>query len=293
MHIYNSFSEIADRFDTLFVDVYGVFWNGSNFTPGSKDTLSSEVSKGKQVCILSNSSTTDPQSATKGLIKGIHYTHVITSGMLLQELLMNDTLPVHGHKIYILGYSKFDVTVGTRFQLVSTPEDADMVYFGTPRIKDIFLYPNYQDKLFQTSSDLYDMTTAEPLLSELEHIHQLGLPVISTNPDLYAMEQGHWVIRQGTLVELYQRFGGKVYEYGKPHLNIYEYAFRRLKIQPSLKTAMIGDTYRTDIKGARQAGISPVWCLDYGVAKYEQSQGKTLLQQADGNLDGITFIHRL
>jgi ribonucleotide monophosphatase NagD (HAD superfamily) len=130
-------------------------------------------------------------------------------------------------------------------------------------------------------------------------LKKLGLPAISTNPDLIVLEKhfgrkdADWVIRQGSLAQAYRQLGGEVLEFGKPYQNIYDYAFQKFNLTSSPKIAMIGDTFRTDIQGALNSGITPVWCLDYGVAKYEMEHGKTLEQQAGGTLDGIYLIRHL
>ena len=54
MKIHEGFAEIADRFDVLLVDAYGVFWDGGRFFPGSLEVMEEAVKKGRQVCILSN-----------------------------------------------------------------------------------------------------------------------------------------------------------------------------------------------------------------------------------------------
>ena len=84
------------------------------------------------------------------------------------------------------------------------------------------------------------------------------------NPDYRAFEkpkdggEPQPVVRQGTIAEMYRRMDGRVVEFGKPHANIYQYAFRKLGISPSGRVAMIGDTFRTDMAGALNAGISAV-----------------------------------
>ncbi len=84
--------------------------------------------------------------------------------------------------------------------------------------------------------------------------------------------------------------GGRVIEFGKPHPGIFKYAFRQLGIEASPKVAMIGDTYRTDIVGALNAGVTPVWCVECGMAKYEIEQGKSLEEISGGRLEGVRMI---
>ena len=62
MKIHEGFAEIADRFDVLLVDAYGVFWDGGRFFPGSLEVMEEAVKKGRQVCILSNTTSLSADS---------------------------------------------------------------------------------------------------------------------------------------------------------------------------------------------------------------------------------------
>ncbi|MDY6407461.1 MAG: HAD-IA family hydrolase, partial [Pseudomonadota bacterium] len=153
-------------------------------------------------------------------------------------------------------------------------------------------YPDLAQHFYK-NKDVYNSTIIQPFLPWIDRVYRSGLPVLSTNPDLIASEGGHWVIRQGTLAQLFRDRGGRIIEYGKPYSNIYRYAFQKLGITPTSRIAMIGDTYRTDIQGALNAGITPIWCTDTGIARYEVEQGNSLLSQAGGSLDGIILIRHL
>ena len=294
MKIYENLTEIADRFDVFLVDAYGVFWDGSRLIPGAAETLAAQVALGKPVCILSNTSMIQCSYHKEGLTKGIHYTDVITSGDIFYDTLKRDALPFPGHKIYISGITESDICADTNFQIVPTLAEADLVYFGIPQLTEaeVNQYPDLKDYFFK-SHKVYDTTTITPIIPKLKQVYDSGLPVVSTNPDLIVSQNGKWVIRQGTLAQLFRDMGGQIYEYGKPYPDIYRYAFQKLGINPSERIAMVGDTFRTDIKGALDAGITPVWCLDTGIARYEVEHGTPLLSQAGGSLEGITLIHHL
>ena len=62
--------------------------------------------------------------------------------------------------------------------------------------------------------------------------------------------------------------------------NIYDFVFTNLqnegiKVNKS-STCMIGDTVRTDIKGAVNAGIVPILCVSTGVTAEEINKGNNL-----------------
>jgi len=299
--IYPDFNAIADQFDTLFVDAYGVFWGGKAPIPNSLETMAAQVQQGKRVCVLSNTTLIGreiiPSYIKKGLTQGIHYTDVITSGDVLHQALITDNLPFPGHRLYPFGHVRFRFDQNTPFQLVDTPNQADIVLFETPQLssQEVSEHPEWQPICVPapTEKGYYDVLDIEPFIPELKRLKAMGLPAISTNPDMIAREGEHWIVRQGTCAEVYRQLGGQVIEYGKPYANIYDYAFQKLGIKPSPRVAMIGDTFRTDIRGALDSGITPVWSIDYGIAKYEQDHGRSLEEQAGGSLDGIILIHHL
>jgi ribonucleotide monophosphatase NagD (HAD superfamily) len=74
--------------------------------------------------------------------------------------------------------------------------------------------------------------------------------------------------------------GCEVIEYGKPHQNIYDYTFEKLQQEnihiDKTRICMIGDTIRTDIKGAINAQISPILCTETGVTAKSISEGEKL-----------------
>lgn len=303
--IYHRFHEIADQFDVLLFDAYGVFWGGDAPIPGSLETMAEQVRRGKPLCILSNTSSVGNSTIEgykhKGLTRGVHYTDVITSGDVCLDYLKNNPVIPAGGRVFMMGISKINLPKYLNCRVVQTPEEADFVFFGAPQLTpdQVCLYPDLQDAFYLDSCGRYDMTTIRPFKALLEKCAALNLPAISTNPDLMALEKhigvagATWIVRQGELSENYRRLGGQVLEFGKPYGEMFDYTFRRLGVQPSRRVAMIGDTYRTDIRGALNAGITPVWCVDTGMAKYELDHGKSLRDQAGGSLDGIVLIRQV
>ena len=114
------------------------------------------------------------------------------------------------------------------------------------------------------------------------------MPALNANPD-YLAQEGHplakekapqFVVRNGTIAEMLRQCDNKVIEYGKPHTNIYDYVFAKLqkigRMTDKAKICMVGDTVRTDIKGAVNSGIVPILCVQTGVTALELSKGNTV-----------------
>jgi ribonucleotide monophosphatase NagD (HAD superfamily) len=68
----------------------------------------------------------------------------------------------------------------------------------------------------------------------------------------------------GAIADLYERMDGPVFWAGKPHINAYEAAraaAERVRGSPVARARLIavGDSLRTDLKGAEAAGIDAVF----------------------------------
>ena len=60
------------------------------------------------------------------------------------------------------------------------------------------------------------------------------------------------MICAGLLAEYYEKIGGKVKYFGKPHKNIYEFCF---KLNEKNKILVIGDSLENDIMGANSQNL--------------------------------------
>ena len=299
--IYDDFAAIAGRFDVLLVDAYGVFWNGKSFYDGSREMLAGQVADGKKVIIVSNTTMLSPDAvasyAKKGLEQGKHYTDFVTSGNVARDAFVHDNIEIGGHKIYMLGTPNTKLFENTLFELTEHPEEADAFYISVPQLTEeqAAEHDLYESNFYRSPKGLIDSTVIEPFIPALKKMYRLGLPAINANPDLRASEKDesgnvHFVIRQGSIAETYRRMGGKVIEFGKPHRNIFEYTYKTCNIPHNAAAAMIGDTYRTDIKGAQNFGISGVWCVETGITAEETAAGKTLEQICGGNFENTFLI---
>ena len=302
--IYNSLSDIADRFDLFLFDAYGVFWEGSRFYDGSLETMRALVSQGKTVVVISNSTQMHENLMTsygkRGMTAGVDYNFLLSSGDLLRHHLLKGDIQFaacpHPQKYFVIGQPHGKAFADTSYRQVSAMEDADFIYCGVPFLyeEDVAKYPQYTDlywPVVNRESDgrkVWDTLTAAPFVEVVEKAVALGLPVLNANPDFTAKE-GHplvpdspsvFVVRNGTIAEMFRTRGAEVLEYGKPHANMYDYTFKILSAHDiavnKARTCMVGDTVRTDIKGGIKAGIAPILCIETGVTAEEISKGKTV-----------------
>ena len=83
--------------------------------------------------------------------------------------------------------------------------------------------------------------------------------MICANPDLVVVRGGRKIICAGSLAIRYEELGGAVRWLGKPKAEIYEYCFRQLAEFDKSRIAAIGDSFRTDLAGASNAGVAPIF----------------------------------
>ncbi len=302
--IYNNLTEISDNFDLFLFDAYGVFWEGSGFYKNSRETMRELIAQGKTVAIISNSSALSADNIKsyekRGLHQGADYDFLITSGDLLRKALLEKSLKfsscANPKKYFVIGQPHIKAFSGTGYEQVKTLEKADFVYCGVPYVfaEDLEKYPHLKNKFlpFKTAESdkpiVWNTLTAEPFINIVNQVIKSGLPAVNANPD-YVAKEGHplvpelpaeFVVRNGTIAEMLRQGGAEVLEFGKPHKNIYDYTFKLLQnhgiIINKARTCMIGDTVRTDIKGAINAEVSPILCVETGVTAEEISRGNTL-----------------
>jgi HAD superfamily hydrolase (TIGR01459 family) len=111
-------------------------------------------------------------------------------------------------------------------------------------------------------SGLFDDTTEKPEDYDAIIATMLArkLPMICANPDIVVERGHHLVYCAGAIADRYAAKGGEVIYAGKPYRPIYEQAIRAARhaggkeVEQS-RVLAIGDSIRTDLKGAVAFGI--------------------------------------
>jgi HAD superfamily hydrolase (TIGR01459 family) len=97
----------------------------------------------------------------------------------------------------------------------------------------------------------------QPLIARMR---ERALPMICANPDVVVERGDQLVYCAGAIADLYAAAGGEVIFAGKPYRPIYEQALaiaqavRGTAVEPH-RVLAIGDSVRTDLKGAAAFGI--------------------------------------
>ncbi len=241
--ILHSIQEIGRSYDAWLVDLWGVLHNGEQAIETAVAACERYRDDGGIVILLSNAPRPWPsvrqQIEQYGVPSDID-DGIVTSGDVTRAMIAANS----GRNFFHLGPDR-DIPLFEGLQVNRVqPERADIVVL----------------------TGLYDDTneTAEDYRQLLTRLLSLELPVICANPDI-KVERGEDVIyAAGAIAALYEEMGGQVAYAGKPHRPIYDLALAKItelagrEISPQQILA-IGDGINTDIKGAIDAGIDPVF----------------------------------
>ena len=240
--ILTGLQEIACEYDALICDVWGVVHDGAHAREAACAALRTFRRERGRVVLLSNAprpiNDLKLQFARFGVPDDC-YDAIVTSGAAAREALARKA--ERGRlKIFHLGPDR-DRGVFEGLPLDTVPlERADVV-----------LCTGLFDDDIETPADYREMFGA---------MKTRGLAMLCANPDLVVQRGGKLIHCAGALAEAYQRLGGTVTYYGKPHLPIYEFAVAATgNAQHPLA---IGDGLVTDIRGANAAGHDALFIAD-------------------------------
>jgi HAD superfamily hydrolase (TIGR01459 family) len=140
-----------------------------------------------------------------------------------------------GRKCLHIGSDRdLEMREGLELSFVDAPEDADFILNTGP-------------------AQWHD--TIETYAPALRAACGRGLPMVCANPDLVVIHGGKPALCAGALAEHYEAIGGQVRWHGKPHPSVYDSCLGLLGISDRTRLLAIGDSLRTDIAGAANAGI--------------------------------------
>lgn len=240
-------SAIADGYDAVILDLWGVIHDGLRPYPTVQSALAALKEAGKTICLLSNAPRRAASVAAKLAGMGIEptaYDVLITSGEVTREALLYPPDSWHaglGHRCFHLGPERdADIFDGTPQQRMAMPEQADFVV--------------------NTGIDRFDETVAdhEPML---QRCAAAGLPMICANPDLVVTVGTDIAICAGMMAARYEEIGGEVRYHGKPFSSVYDRCLAQMGIEKPERVLAVGDSLRTDIAGAAKQGMDSVFVL--------------------------------
>lgn len=232
---------VAGRYDGFILDLWGVLHDGERPFPGVLDALERLRRRAKRVVILSNA----PRRADVAMAQldriGIPrrlYDGLMTSGEEAYQHLLRRDDP------WYAGLGRACLHIG--------PPRDNGIFDGLDLVKVTTVAE--ADFVLNTGADT-DSDSVDDYRSRLRAARDAGLPMVCANPDLVVMRNGRLEICAGTLAQCYQALGGDVRWHGKPGRSVYETCFRMLGIEARDRILAVGDSLRTDVAGAANAGI--------------------------------------
>lgn len=235
---------LAARYDGFILDLWGVVHDGIAAYPGAADALARLKAAGKRVLLLSNA-----PRRVEGIARAMEgmgipralYHELVSSGEAAYDALRrrdDSWLQALGARCYLMGPARDRGMVeGLDLTRVARVEEASFI--------------------LATGVD-WDDDGIELYQPALAAGAERRLPMVCANPDLVVIRGGKRVICAGTLARRYEELGGDVRYFGKPHPPIYRLGLARLGIPDRARIVAVGDSLRTDVAGARAAGLDAV-----------------------------------
>lgn len=256
--IINSLSQIASRYEALFVDLWGCLHNGITPFAPAVEALRSYRDGGGKVVLVTNSPRSrdrvEKQLDQIGVDRACWDT-IATSGDSARAAMFRGAV---GEKVYFIGRQD-DHKIFEPIGIVDDPLQVTAVPLAEA---EGIVCAGPFDPL------------ADPALMRPDFLYakQKGLKLLCANPDI-VVDRGtsrEWCA--GALAQLYTDMGGESLYFGKPHPPIYDLARRRLTAlgRPIDTEAIlaIGDGILTDIAGAMGEDIDSLF-ISGGLAAAE------------------------
>ena len=243
--IHDGLAELAERYDAFILDLWGVLHNGVAAFPEAVDCLKALKAAGKHLLVLSNAPRRSESLRERNVALGLlpeHYDVLHSSGeetwLHLKER-PDDWYRRLGQRGFHLGPARDEgMREGLDFDFVSDPHAADFI---------LLTGAHESEDRVEDYDDLLKGGLAR------------GLPMICANPDLVVLRGDSLEICAGAIALSYEELGGEVRYHGKPHADVYRRAFALLGGVDPARVAAVGDSFRTDIAGARAAGIDGIF----------------------------------
>ena len=239
-HALPRLSAVADDYDILLCDVWGVIHNGRESWPVACEALTKFNEQGGHVVLISNSprpsSDVVAQLDSLGVPRSAWKAFVTSGDATRAELARRAPGPA-----WIIGPDR-DFVLYEGLNLTSAHDASDAAFLS---VTGLF------DDATETPEDY-----RERLIPAVER----GLELICANPDRIVQKGDSIIYCGGAIADLYEEMGGRVVMAGKPFGPIYELALREAQAlmgRPVDRSRVlcIGDGVITDVLGAAEQAL--------------------------------------
>ena len=232
-------SAIADRYDAVLCDVWGVLHNGREAFPVPCDALSRFGAARGPVVLISNAPR--PAVAVHDQLRGLGVPPAAWSGFVTSGDATRALLAARAPgPVFALG-----------------PERDRPLYDGLG-----LAFAPLGEAAFICCTGLFDdeAETAEDYRAVLTDAAGRDLEFICANPDLVVHRGEQLIPCAGAIADLYAQLGGKVLMAGKPFAATYDLALAEIdrlagRTVDKARVLAIGDGVGTDVLGANRQGL--------------------------------------
>lgn len=232
-------AEIADRYDVILSDVWGVIHNGRESFPPACSALARFRAERGPVILISNAPRPSPDVLPQ--LDSLHvpretWSAIVTSGDATR-ILLGGRAPGPAWRIGPDRDAPLYAGLGLDF---ADPATAAFISVTGP----------YDD----------ETETAEDYRERFAQALTRGLPLICANPDIVVQRGDRLIPCGGALAQLYETVGGEVIMAGKPFAPIYNLSIGEADVilgrpvDPA-RVLCIGDGIVTDVRGANAQGF--------------------------------------
>jgi HAD superfamily hydrolase (TIGR01459 family) len=244
--IIERFSPLAGGYDVLLCDVWGVVHNGVTAFAPACQALAQFRSGGGTVILITNAPR--PGAWVQKFLDRLDVPHdaydaIVSSGDVTRGIVERRL----AERVFRLGPERdFPIYSGLN------------VTFAPVETADYVVCTGLFDDAHETPDNYREL---------LASMRARSLFMVCANPDI-VVERGHELVYcAGALADAYAALGGEVLYCGKPHTPIYDTALdeaARLRggARPPLSRVLaIGDSVRTDLKGAAAFGVDCLFVI--------------------------------
>jgi len=238
--IIERFAQLARDYDLLLCDVWGVVHNGVAAFPQACDALMRFRADRGPVILITNAPR--PSAAVQRILDRLGvprqaYDAIVSSGDVTRSIV--------------------EARIGKRVFHLGPPRDLPIfggldVTFAPPETADYAVCSGLFDDAIETPANYRTL---------LATMRARSLFMVCANPDIVVERGEDLIYCAGALADVYAELGGDVLYCGKPYAPIYQAALGKAAAfrggeTPSLQRVLaIGDSVRTDLKGAASFGL--------------------------------------
>jgi HAD superfamily hydrolase (TIGR01459 family) len=277
---FKNLTDIQDNYDLFLFDMWGVMIEGGETYEGVVEAINA-LAENKKVLFLTNAPRPNniiADNLVRWGMKNITHERVFTSGdiarsIIKEKFLDENIIP----KIMHLGQDRNDqILHNINYIPVDNANNADILLLS--------LYKDEHENIHEYDKLLQEATQNKNLLT------------ICANPDTIVPNKGVQRYCAGYFAEIVEKAGGEVTYTGKPKREIYDKILALYPDVPKNRILMIGDTFDTDILGAKTVGIHAALVLTgnsqkiHGNFSTQNAKLKALYEHSVQNKIPVDFV---